>query len=616
MANYRVLDDNNTEIFDLFIPNQCVVGSTYEGDILYGVGSGAFKDCVNLTSVEFQDACTVGVIGDYGDLGGPFENCTSITEIILNADDSGGEAKNYHFVGAFKNCSSLSSIDITGINFSNINSGFELSTESFFGTGFSTFNLPYVHVIGTRALGNCSSLTRVETDAYSILGQAFYNSSNITTIVFKNSSLNSVGTQVFYGLSNLTNITFYGTIAQWEAINKANGWYEELAFIPQEWADGTYKVHCSDGDTPLVGGGIPSGLYDETTGTYTSWEDLVDNGDIVIDPSSYVIQSIDSNLTGKLVLDNSVYGIANNGFENSSIDKIVFNDNIPRLGNYVFKNCSNLEEVDFGNAPIDRIGLECFYNCTSLTDITIPNTCTSIGQGSFYNCTSLREIDIPSSCTSLGMYMFLNCTSLERANIQGNITNLGESFFSDCTNLYDITLPNTITAMGSFAFKNTPSLTSITLPSSLETIGYETFYNSGITSITLPSRCYSVGSGAFENCTDLTTINTDGLTHLGENAFKGCTSLTGPLDISSVVDINEYTFDGCTSLTTIIMSPVNYRAYDYAFYNSSLTSITYDGLLNDLYTFNTRNTNFGYQHWKDGLSGVVVHCTNGDFTYT
>ena len=47
---------------------------------------------------------------------------------------------------------------------------------------------------------------------------------------------------------------------------------------------------------------------------------------------------------------------------------------------------------------------------TSLTNITIPNSVTSIGGGAFYQCSSLTNITIPNSDTSIGGGAFWKCT--------------------------------------------------------------------------------------------------------------------------------------------------------------------------------------------------------------
>ena len=53
-----------------------------------------------------------------------------------------------------------------------------------------------------------------------------------------------------------------------------------------------------------------------------------------------------------------------------------------------------------------------FFRCTSLTNVTIPNSVTTIGYSAFSACTSLTNVTIPNSVTIIESGAFDYCTSL------------------------------------------------------------------------------------------------------------------------------------------------------------------------------------------------------------
>lgn len=428
MANYRVLDDNNQEITQLYIPKECVVGSTFEGQNIAGVNSGAFKDCTRLVSVEFQDACQIGTAGDFEELGGAFENCSSITTVILNATDSVGDVKNFGIDGAFKNCSSLNTIDTTNIHFSDVNSGIQLGTEAFYGTAFTNFNLDYVNTLGTRSLAEINSLTRVSTDAYFLGSEVFKNDSNLTSITFKNADLYQIGSKIFKGCSSLSSITFYGTVAQWQAIQKQNGWEEELADIPSEWEDNTYLVNCYDGDTPLVPR-REAGMY--YNGVYTSWQDLINNGDITV--TNNVVTAVNnSNIKGSLVVDDTVTGINGNQlfYGNTDLTEIKLYSPVTLTGGQIFGS-TGITELD--TKYLNNITYSCFSDCQNLAKVILraSTDITSAGSG-FSRCSALKDLTIEEGRTNLNVSNIFGACGLEEVYLPDSLVQITDNAFDNC----------------------------------------------------------------------------------------------------------------------------------------------------------------------------------------
>lgn len=63
-----------------------------------------------------------------------------------------------------------------------------------------------------------------------------------------------------------------------------------------------------------------------------------------------------------------------------------------------------------------------FEGCTGLTEITIPNSVTSIGEGAFSQCRGLTSITIPNSVTEIGWWAFRECNYLTDIYFASNPT--------------------------------------------------------------------------------------------------------------------------------------------------------------------------------------------------
>lgn len=209
------------------------------------IGSFAFENCINLTSVTVPDS--VVSIGE-----GAFKGCSNLAEITLpfvgadkggsgNYDDvfgyifgysssyvNGGVYQDYYrgefcyyYIpgslkkvaitnesilsnGAFYNCSNLVEI--------NINEGVTYICKSAFYncTNLTSITVPdSVTTIGSEAFYNCTSLTSIilPSTLKSIGAYAFYNCTGITSISIPE-GVTSVGSYAFYNCDGLTSVTF------------------------------------------------------------------------------------------------------------------------------------------------------------------------------------------------------------------------------------------------------------------------------------------------------------------------------------------------------------------------------------------------------------------------
>ncbi len=243
-----------------------------------------------------------------------------------------------------------------------------------------------------------------------------------------------------------------------------------------------------------------------------------------------------------------------------------FYNNLPviSIGGRAFQHCSSLTEITIPESVTSIDGA--FQGCSSLTEITIPESVTSI-DGAFQGCTSLTEITIPNRITSIGDYTFLNCESLTEITISASVTSIGEYAFSGCTSLESITIPDSVTSIGECAFCNCESLTEITISASVTSIGEYAFRGcTSLESITVDKKNKVYRSES--NCIIETETQTlivgcksskipESVTSIGDYAFEDCISLTEIAIPASVTSIGSGAFARCESLESITVDKKN-----------------------------------------------------------
>ena len=272
------------------------------------------------------------------------------------------------------------------------------------------------------------------------------------------------------------------------------------------------------------------------------------------------------------------------------------------------KNTENLpSEIvlpsTYNGKAVTSIGNGAFWDCSSLTNVTIPDSITSIGYCAFKSWySSLKSINvdknnesyksmdgnlyskdgtkliqyvqgeedgkftIPHTVISIEEYAFMYCWSLTNITIPNGVTSIGSRAFEYCSSLGNIIIPNSVIHIGRDAFYECSALTSATIPDSITSIEYGVFsYCRSLTSITIPDSVTSIGEWAFFGCSSLTSITIpDSVTSIGEDAFYYCSSLTSITIPDSVTSIGDGAFSSCNSLTSINVSEnhPNYKSID------------------------------------------------------
>lgn len=110
--------------------------------------------------------------------------------------------------------------------------------------------------------------------------------------------------------------------------------------------------------------------------------------------------------------------IGDHAFEDSFIVSITM-QNLTNIGNYAFKNCPRLAEVNLVMG-VQNIGTEAFYGVSNLREIVFPRELQYVGPGAFANCTLLSTVDFSRAALEVTIddYAFYNDGALSKVDFK------------------------------------------------------------------------------------------------------------------------------------------------------------------------------------------------------
>ena len=465
---------------------------------------------------------------------GAFENSDKIVSV-----KAGNNLKN---IGdkAFAGCTALTEVEIG-------NNVTEVGEYVFSGcTALEKVVFPGNLRILTRGMfSGCSSLREVAVpdSVKEIRGSVFYNCSSLKSVSFGD-SVTLVGLSAFYGCAGIENVYYSGGLADWLAIS---------------FFDGVAN--------PLNGG---AALY------------------------------LNGAPCTELVLPEGTVKVGNNVFFGcGSLTSVTIPASVTNIGSQAFSGCKNLAEIRYEGDMAAWCGLDGLANVMT-RGVSLYIDGEPLGS----------ELTIPDSVTSVKYGTFLGCTGLTSVVVGDNVTSISEGAFSGCSSLESITLP----FVGNNADGTSAGLFGYIFGAT-EYVGGTTVrqvYNDREAVYCIPSRLRSVTltggnipQGAFYGCSMLTSVTMpETLADIGSYAFSDCTGLTSVTIPDSVTSIGNYAFNRCYKLVEVYnKSSLNITAG-----SSSYGDVGY--YAKNVYTEENgsrfTDTADGYRFFYDGTNGYFM----------
>ncbi|MFT3738561.1 MAG: leucine-rich repeat domain-containing protein [Breznakibacter sp.] len=214
------------------------------------------------------------------------------------------------------------------------------------------------------------------------------------------------------------------------------------------------------------------------------------------------------NMFAQITIPAHVKEVGTNAFSNNPLTSLTIANGVEKIGNGAFSDVvldnqtnPSIPHIDLKNlhipSSVRTIDGQAFRSNYNLASVTFEEGIEYIGNEAFLLC-SLTEVVIPSTVKSIGDGAF-NTNRISTLALSDGLEEIKHSAFAS-NKLTQVTIPGTVKILGERAFYNNMQMQHITLEDGVREIGIECFsYNQELQSLTLPRTLVHIRKRAFFN---------------------------------------------------------------------------------------------------------------------
>ena len=310
-----------------------------------------------------------------------------------------------------------------------------------------------------------------------------------------------------------------------------------------------------------------------------------ENGKVLYSKDKTTLYQVSQDCAGDFTIPSTVTTIndfAMNGCANVT-GKLVIPDSVQTIGRSAFEG-TGFTSLNLGNS-VKEIGVSAFYKCATMTgDLVIPASVTTIGENAFastgfngkldfqaqieefpaaiFKGLNFTSVSFSDSVKTIGDHAFENCMQLATVTFGQGLETIGSSAFKGSGISGELTFPDSLKKIDTYAFAECPHISEITLPEGSMTIGYAAFYqDTGVQTIRIPLSEIQFEKSEDASGYHIFTFNNTDTTHTLETIVVG----TAPAENSMSLFSNSL-----AGLKTIVIGTGVSEINNYAFGSAKL----------------------------------------------